>query len=199
MRETSSPFHRSFLDGCIQCLEAPCQRQGKKKRNRKIKSSLQGHAHLPLQNKQFFVFTLQPHIENTLPGILALRGSGSTSTDRFVRQDLTCDHSFEDLPSHEEVNGIQLVSFPRLPTTRHIHPFLTQTVTPDHVYLHLRRIQKTPYQGFWYSEVHVLRLRIRFVRQDLDSVISDGFCCFLIWVCVFNDSRWSNLHTFLFV
>ncbi len=57
------------------------------------------------------------------------------------------------------------------------------------------------YQGFWRSEVHVLRrLRIRFVRQDLTCVYSDGFgCCFLIWVCFFNDYRWSIIHTFLFV
>jgi hypothetical protein len=66
------------------------------------------------------------------------------------------------------------VSFPRLPTTRHIHPFFTQTVTQGHVHLPPRRIQKTPNQGFWYSEVHVhvLRLRIRYVRQDLNSVVS---------------------------
>ena len=50
---------------------------------------------------------------------------------------------------------------------------------------------------FWRSEVHVLRLRIRIVRQDLASVHSDVFgSCFLIWVCFFNDYRWSTLHTF---
>jgi hypothetical protein len=55
------------------------------------------------------------------------------------------------------------------------------------------RIQRTPYLGFWRSEVHVLRLWIRFVRQDLASVISDDFgSCLLIWVCVFNDSRRSR-------
>ena len=151
-----------------------------------------------------------------------------------------------------------------IPTTRHIHPFLPQTVSQGHAHLPPSRIQKKPYQGFWRSEVHVLCLRIRFVRQDLSSVhsfngiqpaplpmtrnvhpflkpclkisriyppaacrkrpirdfgaprfmfyvygfvrqdlacvYSDGFgSCFLIWVCFFNDYRWSTIHTFLFV
>jgi hypothetical protein len=45
--------------------------------------------------------------------------------------------------------------------------------------------------------------RIRNVRQDLDlnqaCVHSDDFgSCLFTWVCFFNDSRWSTLHTFLF-
>ena len=49
----------------------------------------------------------------------------------------------------------------------------------DRAYLPPIRIQKTPYQGFWRSEVHVLRLRIRFVRQDLVCVQSDDFGSYL--------------------
>jgi hypothetical protein len=94
---------------------------------------------------------------------------------RFVRQDLACVHSFENLPAHEEVTGIQSAPFPRLPTTRHIHPFLPQTVSQGQAHLPPSRIQKTPYRGFWRSEVHVLRLRIRFVRQDLTCGHCDGF------------------------
>jgi hypothetical protein len=30
---------------------------------------------------------------------------------------LACVHSFENLPAHEEVNGIQPAPFPRLPMT----------------------------------------------------------------------------------
>jgi hypothetical protein len=83
-----------------------------------------------------------------------------------------------------------------IPTTRHIHPFLPQPVSQGHAHLPPSRIQKKPYQGFWRSEVHVLRLRIRFVRQDLACVYSDGFgSCFLIWVCFINDYRWSTIHT----
>jgi hypothetical protein len=59
-----------------------------------------------------------------------------------------------------------------IPTARHIHPFLPQNVSKGHAHLPPSRIQKTPCQGFWCSEVHVLRLRFRFVRQDLACVHS---------------------------
>ena len=77
-----------------------------------------------------------------------------------------------------------------------------QIVSEVNVHVPLSRIQKTPTQGFWRSdsEVHVLRLRIRFVGQDLVCVHSDGFgSCFLTWVYFFNDSHRSTLHTFLYV
>ena len=48
-----------------------------------------------------------------------------------------------------------------LPTRIFTAPFLPQTVSQDLTHLPPSRIQKTPYQGFWRSEVHVLRLRIR--------------------------------------
>jgi hypothetical protein len=91
--------------------------------------------------------------------------------------------------------------FQMLPTRFFTAPSLPQTVSQDLTHLPPSRIQKTSYQGFWSSEVHVLRrLRIRFVRQDLVCVYGDVCgCCFLIWVCFFNDSRWSIIHTFLFV
>jgi hypothetical protein len=52
--------------------------------------------------------------------------------------------------------------------------------------------ENTPIRGF-----DVLRfmfhLLIRFVRQELSCVHSDGFGrCFLTWVCFFNDSRRSS-------
>jgi hypothetical protein len=62
----------------------------------------------------------------------------------FVRQELVCVLSFENLPAHEEVIGIQTPPFPRLPTTSHIHPYLPQTVSQGHAHLPLSRIQKTP-------------------------------------------------------
>jgi hypothetical protein len=105
---------------------------------------------------------------------------------RFVRQDLASVHSFENLPAHEEVNGIQPAPFPRLPMTHNIHPFLPQTVPQDLTHLPPSRIQKTPYQGFWRSEVHVLCLRIRLVRQDLACVYSDGFGSCFLFGCVFS-------------
>ena len=88
-----------------------------------------------------------------------------------------------------------------LPTRIFTAHYLPQTVSQDLTHLPPRHIQKTPYQGFWNSEVHVLRrLRIRIVRQDLACVYSDDFgSCFLIWVCFFNDYRWFTIHTFLFV
>jgi hypothetical protein len=46
---------------------------------------------------------------------------------RFVRQDLTCVDSFENLPTHEEVNGIQPVSCPRLPISDSSHPSLSSS------------------------------------------------------------------------
>jgi hypothetical protein len=120
-----------------------------------------------------------------------------TSIPFFLKPclDLTSVHSFENLPAHEEVNGIQTTPVPRLPMTCNIHPFLPRTVSQDLTHLPPRRIQKTPFQGFWRSEIHVLRLRIRLFRQDLACVYGDGFgSCFLIWVCFFNDYRWSTIH-----
>ncbi len=60
---------------------------------------------------------------------------------------------FENLPTHKETNGIQSVSFPRLPTTCHIHPLLPQIVSQGNTHVPPRHIQKTPNQGFWNSEL----------------------------------------------
>jgi hypothetical protein len=35
--------------------------------------------------------------------------------DSICQTEFGCVHSFENLPTHEEVNGIQSVPFPRLP------------------------------------------------------------------------------------
>jgi hypothetical protein len=87
-----------------------------------------------------------------------------------------------------------------IPTTRHIHPILPQTLSKDQAHLPPSLLQKTPYQGFWRVEVHTLRLRIRFVRQGLVCVHSDELYSYLLtWVCIFNDSHRSTLHTFVFV
>ena len=75
----------------------------------------------------------------------------------------------ENLPVHEEADGIQPAPFPRLPTTRHIHPLLPQIVSQGNAHVPPSRKQKTPNQGFWRSEVLVLRLRIRFVRQECQN------------------------------
>jgi hypothetical protein len=130
---------------------------------------------------------------------MTIRGSSSTSTISICQTGCDFVLSFENLPSHEEVIGIQPPHFPRLPTTRHIHLFLSQTVSQDHTHLPLSRLQKIPYQEFRLSEVHVLRLRIRFVRQELSCVHSDDFGSFLLtWVFFFNVSRRSSLHIFFF-
>jgi hypothetical protein len=130
---------------------------------------------------------------------VSLSTQSQAPDDPFHAQDSSCAprDSLYNSPSISQ--ALQM-----LPTRIFTAPFLPQTVSQDLTDLtHLppSRIQKTPYQGFWRSEVHFLRrLRIRFVRQDLACVYSDGFgCCFLIWVCFFNDSRWSIIHTILFV
>jgi hypothetical protein len=66
-------------------------------------------------------------------------------------------------------------------------------VFQDHAHLPPSRIQKTPSQGFWLSEV-------MFYVYDFD--LSDriwlvDFGSYLVFF--FNDSRRSSLHTFLFV
>jgi hypothetical protein len=116
---------------------------------------------------------------------------------RFVRQDLSSVHSFENVPVHEEVNGIQPVPSPRLPMTCNIHPFLKPCLKISLIYP-TSAYRKHPIRDFG-----VPRFMFRvygFVRQDLSCMYSDGFgSCFLILVCFFNDYRWSTIHTFLFV
>ena len=93
---------------------------------------------------------------------------------------------------------IQVISI--LSTNRHVHPLLLQIVSQGNAHLPPSRIKKTPHQGSWRSEVHVLCLRIRFVRQDLTCVHGGSFgISFLIWMCCFNDSHRPTLHTFLYV
>jgi hypothetical protein len=136
-------------------------------------------------------------------GIWEFRGSCSKSTisTRICQTRFGLCPSFWESWVYPHTRIIRSSSFPRLPTTRHIHPFFPQTVFRGHEHLPPRHLQKTTYQGFWRSEVHVLlRLRIRFVRQDLGCVHSDDFSSWLLtWVCLSNDPHRSTLHTFLFV
>ncbi len=100
---------------------------------------------------------------------------------RFVRQDLACVHTLENLPVHEEVNGIQSVLFQGYPRRVSSTPFFLKSC------LKTTRIYP-PVTYRKHSEVHLLR-RIRFVRQDLVCVHSDAFGSFLLTgVCIFNDS-----------
>ena len=93
-----------------------------------------------------------------------------------------CDLYFSSLPLSRVI--------PRLHTKCHIHPLLIPIVFQDNTHWTPRLIRKTPNQGFFRSVVHVLRLWIRFVRQDSVCVLSGGFCiCLLVWVCFFNDSH----------
>ena len=89
---------------------------------------------------------------------------------------------------------------PRLYTKFHSHPLLIPILSQDYTHWTPSHIMKTPNQGFWLSVVHVQRICIRFVRQDLTCVRSGDFgICLLIWVCFFNDSRRSTFYTFLYV
>jgi hypothetical protein len=57
---------------------------------------------------------------------------------------------------------------------------------------------RTASQGFSVSVVHVLRLWIRFVRQDLVCVHSDGIdSSLIIWVYFYSGSPGDTVHTFL--
>ena len=81
----------------------------------------------------------------------------------------------------------------------HIHHLLFQFVSQHNVRLLPSRNQEHPHQGFWCSEVHVRRLRIRIVRQCVfcvHSVVRGSF--FLVRVCFFTDSRGSTLYIFLY-
>jgi hypothetical protein len=147
----------------------------------------QGHTHLPpshIQKKPYQGFwRSEVHV-------LRLR-------IRFVRQDLASVHSFENLPAHEEVNGIQSAPSPRLPMTRNIHLFLKPCLKISRIYPPAA-CRKHPIRDF--GAPRFMFYVYGFVRQDLTCVYSDGFgSCFLIWVCFFNDYRWSTIHTVLFV
>ncbi len=142
-------------------------------------------------------------VENTLQGFWWFEVHVLRLQIRFVRQQLSCVHSFENLPvrggqwDHVEVNWIQYLfqGYPRLVTSI---PFLLKPWLKTTHINPLVSYRKHLIRDFGVSRF--IRLRIRFVRQDLTSVISDGFgSSFLNWVCVFNDSHRSILHTFLFV
>jgi hypothetical protein len=73
-------------------------------------------------------------------------------------------------------------------------------VSQDNAHLLPRHNQKSPYQGFWRSEVHVRRLRIGIVSQRVVRVHSLGLgSCLLVRVCFFTDSRGSTFYIFLYV
>ena len=87
-----------------------------------------------------------------------------------------------------------------LSTKRHIHHLHFQFVSQDNAHVLPSRNQKSPYQGFWRSEVHVRRLRIRIVSQRVVCVHSVGLgSCLLVRVFFVTDSRGSTSHIFLYV
>ena len=62
------------------------------------------------------------------------------------------------------------------------------------------RIQNSPNQGFWRSEVHFRRLRIRIDSQSVVCVHSVGFgSSLLVFVVFLTDSRGPTLFIFLYV
>ncbi len=85
-------------------------------------------------------------------------------------------------------------------TKCHSYPLFIPIVSQDYTHWTPSHMRKKPNQGFCRSVVHVQRLWIRFVRQDLSCGLSGDFgICLLIWVCFFNDSLRSTLYTFLYV
>ena len=92
------------------------------------------------------------------------------------------------------MNWIPTDPLARLPTKSHIHPRLLHIVCEGNAHLLPIRIQKTPYQGFWRSEVHVRRLRIRIVSQGVTCVHSVGLgICLLFRMCLLTDPHGSTL------
>ena len=62
------------------------------------------------------------------------------------------------------------------------------------------RNQKSPYQGFRRSEVHVRRVRIRIVSHRVVCVHSVGLgSCLFARVFCFTDSHGSTLYIFLYL
>ena len=124
----------------------------------------------------------------------------TTGPQAYSRKEFK-DQTWEVLSTHEAVNWIPTPGpLARISTKCHIHPLLLPIVSQCNAHWPPSRIQKTPNQGFWRSEVNVLRLRIRFVRQDLACGHCGGFgSCLFTWVCCFNDSLklYKNTVTFL--
>ena len=89
----------------------------------------------------------------------------TTGPQAFSRKEFN-DHSWEVLLTHDVVNWTSTTGpLARLPTKHQIlHPPL-QFVPQGSAHVLPRRNQNSPYQGFWRSEVHVRRLRIRIVSQ----------------------------------
>jgi hypothetical protein len=160
------------------------------------------------ENKQHQLFrdTASSQAQSKTPDIHSLRVSTeellASLNDQTEDPD---DPSFvltPQCPSRDLFSGSPPGSqvFSRLSTKCHVHPFLFQIVSQGNAHLPPSRIKKTPHQGFWRSEVHVLCLRIRFVRKALAYVHGGVFgSSLLIWMCCFNDSHRPTLHTFLYV
>ncbi len=80
----------------------------------------------------------------------------------------------------------------RLSTKRHTHHLIFQFVSQGNGQVLPSHNLKSPYQGFWRSEVHVRRLRIRIVSQwmvcvhsvDLGSYLIVRVFCFFTRVCI---------------
>ena len=94
---------------------------------------------------------------------------------------------------------IELVNV-RFTTNRHIPHFHLQFVSQDNTHLLPSLNQKSPYQGFWRSEVHFRRLQIRVVSQREVCVHSDGLgSCLFVRLCIFTECRGSFSYFFLYI
>ena len=108
------------------------------------------------------------HVTNCLSTLVLSTPSPRPRTSPFR----PCGSSFKNYQS-------PLRSKTKLPT---IHT-LSRILSVFHVIFTFLHLRKTPNQGFFRSVVHVLRLWIRFVRQDLVCVHGDDVGnCFLIRV-----------------
>ena len=113
------------------------------------------------------------------------------------------DHPWEVLLILHVVNWIPTtVPLTRLSTKSHIHHLLFKLMAQDNHHLLPIRNQKSPYQGFWRSEVQVCRLQITIVSQCVVCVLY--FChglgsYLLVWVCFFTVSRGYTVYIFLYV
>ena len=122
----------------------------------------------------------------------------TTNLQSFSRKEFHV-HSGEVLSSHDEANWISTSdTLARFFRKRHIHHLLFQFGSQRTVLFLPSRTQKHFHQGFWRSEVHVRRLRIKMVSPRVIRVHSAGLCsCLLVRVFFFTDSRGSTLYLFV--
>ena len=110
------------------------------------------------------------------------------------------DHSGDVSSSRETVNWISTTGpLARLSTKCHILHLLFQFMSQGNTLLLHNRNQKSPYQDFWRSQVHVRRhrVRIRIVSQCVVCVHSVGLGCCLFGCLSYRFSWFHFIYLFV--